>query len=99
MTIDWKKQAQDYREQYLQDLKELIAIPSVRDDEHKTDEYPLGEGPAKALDKFLSFGKRDGFITKNIDNLVGYIEYGSGDQTFAMQSHADVMPAGDGWET
>lgn len=99
MTIDWKKQAQDYREQYLQDLKDLIAIPSVRDDEHKTDEYPLGEGPAKALDKFLSFGKRDGFITKNIDNLVGYIEYGSGDQTFAMQSHADVMPAGDGWET
>ncbi|GAF35322.1 acetylornithine deacetylase/succinyl-diaminopimelate desuccinylase [Lentilactobacillus farraginis DSM 18382 = JCM 14108] len=99
MTIDWQKQAEKYRDQYLSDLKELISIPSVRDDEHKTDDYPLGEGPAKALQKFLSFGERDGFTVKNLDNLVGYIEYGSGEQTFAMQSHADVMPAGDGWET
>ncbi|MCP9333055.1 dipeptidase PepV [Lentilactobacillus hilgardii] len=99
MTIDWQEQAKKYRNQYLQDLKELISIPSVRDDDHKTDEYPLGEGPTKALLKFLSFGKRDGFVTKNLDNIVGYIEYGAGEETFAMQSHADVMPAGDGWET
>ncbi|GAD15630.1 dipeptidase PepV [Lentilactobacillus otakiensis] len=99
MTIDWKKSAQAYKEAYLKDLKELISINSVRDDEHKTDEYPLGEGPTKAMLKFLSFGERDGFTTKNIDNIVGYIEYGSGDQTMAMQAHADVMPAGDGWET
>lgn len=99
MTIDWQKQAEKYRDQYLSDLKELISIPSVRDDEHKTDDYPLGEGSAKALQKFLSFGERDGFTVKNLDNLVGYIEYGSGEQTFAMQSHADVMPAGDGWKT
>lgn len=99
MTVDWKKSAQDYKADYLKDLKDLIAINSVRDDEHKTDEYPLGEGPTKAMLKFLSFGDRDGFTTKNIDNIVGYIEYGSGDQTMAMQAHADVMPAGDGWDT
>ncbi len=99
MTIDWKQQSQDYRTDYLNDLKELIGIESVRDDEHATDEYPLGEGPTKAMLKFLSFGERDGFVTKNIDNIVGYIEYGSGDQTMAMQAHADVMPAGDGWQT
>ncbi len=99
MTIDWKKAAQDYREQYLADLKSLVEIPSVRDDAHKTAEYPLGSGPAQALLKFLSFGERDGFKTKNLDNLVGYIEYGTGDETFAIQAHADVMPAGDGWET
>ncbi|MCT3398150.1 dipeptidase PepV [Lentilactobacillus hilgardii] len=99
MTIDWQEQAKKYRDQYLQDLRELISIPSVRDDDHKTNEYPLGEGPTKALLKFLSFGKRDGFVTKNLDNIVGYIEYGAGEETFAMQSHADVMPAGDGWET
>lgn len=99
MTINWQEQAKKYRDQYLQDLKELISIQSVRDDANKSDDYPLGEGPAKALLKFLSFGERDGFTTKNLDNLVGYIEYGSGDDTFAIQSHADVMPAGDGWET
>lgn len=99
MTINWQEEAKKYRDDYLKDLKELISIPSVRDDEHATDEYPLGEGPTNALLKFLSFGKRDGFVTKNLDNIVGYIEYGSGDQTMAMQSHADVMPAGDGWQT
>lgn len=99
MIIDWKKSAQAYKDDYLKDLKALISINSVRDDEHKTDEYPLGEGPTKAMLKFLSFGERDGFKTKNIDNIVGYIEYGSGDQTMAMQAHADVMPAGDDWET
>ncbi|MEY2374974.1 dipeptidase PepV [Lentilactobacillus buchneri] len=99
MTVDWKKRAQSYQDEYLNDLKELISINSVRDDEHKTDEFPLGEGPTQAMLKFLSFGERDGFKTQNIDNIVGYIEYGSGDQTMAMQAHADVMPAGDGWET
>ncbi|UDM32542.1 dipeptidase PepV [Lentilactobacillus laojiaonis] len=99
MTNKWQDKANAYREDYLADLSELIAIESVRDVEHKTDEYPLGEGPTKAMEKFLSFGKRDGFTVKNIDNIVGYIEYGEGDQTLAIQSHADVMPAGNGWNT
>ncbi len=99
MTIDWKQTAQDYKQAYLNDLKELISIKSVRDDDHQTKDYPLGEGPTKAMLKFLSFAERDGFTTKNLDNIVGYIEYGSGEKTMALQAHADVMPAGDGWET
>ncbi len=99
MANQWLKKAQDYKDSYLKDLKELVSIKSVRDDAHATDDYPLGKGPAKALEKFLSFGKRDGFKTKNLENIVGYIEYGQGDKTLAIQAHADVMPAGDGWET
>lgn len=99
MTQNWQKLAEDYKEDYLADLKELIAVESVRDDEHATTEFPLGKGPAAALDKFLSFGERDGFTTKNIDNLVGYIEYGDGEETMAILSHVDVMPAGAGWDT
>lgn len=92
--IDWDKLANDYKESYLEDLKALIAIDSERNDEDATKEYPLGEGPAKALAKYMEFGKRDGFKVKNLDNLVGYIEYGEGDKTFAILAHADVMPAG-----
>ncbi|GHP13050.1 dipeptidase PepV [Lentilactobacillus fungorum] len=99
MTIDWKQQAQTYRDRYLKDLSTLISIKSVRDDDHATDEYPLGQGPTQAMQQFLAFGDRDGFVTKNLDNIVGYIEYGSGEQTMAIQAHADVMPAGDGWQT
>lgn len=49
----------------------------------------------------LAIAERDGFTTKNIDNLVGYIEIGpkDADEYVAILSHVDVMPAGEGWET
>ena len=97
--IDWKKEAEKYKEAYLADLKELVAIDSSRDLEHATDEFPLGPGPAKALEKFLEFGNRDGFTTHNIENIVGYIEYGNGKEYFAVLGHADTVPAGKGWDT
>lgn len=99
MAIDWQKLAQDYRDAYLADLKTLVSIDSSRDDSQATADYPLGPGPAKALIAFLDLAKRDGFTVKNLDNLVGYVEYGSGDQTLAILGHADVMPAGKGWST
>lgn len=97
--INWDKLAQDYKEDYLKDLADLISIDSERNDNESTDEFPLGPGPSKALVKYLEIGKRDGFTVKNLDNLVGYIEYGSGDKTFAILAHADVMPAGEGWDS
>ncbi|WP_429970787.1 dipeptidase PepV [Fructilactobacillus sp. Tb1] len=97
--IDWKKEAEKYKDDYLSDLKALVAIDSARDVEHATDEFPLGPGPAKALNQFLEFGNRDGFTTHNIDNIVGYIEYGTGEDYFAVLGHADTVPAGKGWDT
>jgi len=99
MALDWQKLAQDYRDAYIVDLKTLVSIDSSRDDSQATDDYPLGPGPAKALIAFLALAKRDGFTVKNLDNLVGYVEYGTGDETLAILGHADVMPAGKGWHT
>lgn len=96
---DWMKAAQDQKENYLKDLTTLLKIPSVRDDSAATDEYPLGPMPAKALQAFLKMAQEDGFRTKNIDNLVGYAEWGEGDETLAILAHLDVMPAGKGWDT
>ncbi len=96
---DWMKAAQSQEESYLKDLTNLLKIPSVRDDSAATDEYPLGPMPAKALQEFLKMAKQDGFRTKNIDNLVGYAEWGEGDETLAILAHLDVMPAGKGWDT
>ncbi|MBD7895437.1 dipeptidase PepV [Limosilactobacillus sp. Sa3CUN2] len=96
---DWMKAAQSQEESYLKDLTTLLEIPSVRDDQAATDEYPLGPMPAKALQEFLKMAKNDGFRTKNIDNLVGYAEWGESDETLAILAHLDVMPAGKGWET
>lgn len=99
MAIDWQKLAAQYREAYIADLTTLVGIDSARDDSLATDDYPLGPGPAKALLAFLELAKRDGFKTKNLDNVVGYVEYGEGEETLAILGHADVMPAGKGWHT
>ncbi|AKP63577.1 dipeptidase PepV [Levilactobacillus koreensis JCM 16448] len=99
MAIDWQQLAEKYRKDYIADLTTLVGIDSSRDDSKATDDYPLGPGPAKALIAFLGLAERDGFMTKNLDNLAGYVEYGEGDETLAILGHADVMPAGKGWHT
>ncbi|GKQ42086.1 dipeptidase PepV [Companilactobacillus sp. RD055328] len=99
MEIDFKKEAEKLGDDLIKDLTTLINIDSVRDDEHKTTDFPLGPGPAKALNQVLAFGARDGFITKNVENMAGHIEYGSGDEILGILGHVDVVPAGEGWNT
>ncbi len=96
---DWMEKANAQKDDYLKDLTTLVKIPSVRDDSQATADAPLGPGPAKALHAFLEMAKKDGFRTKNIDNVVSYAEWGEGDETVAILAHLDVMPAGNGWDS
>ena len=68
-TINWKEQAQKYQEAFLEDLKDLLRIDSVRKDDEATDEFPVGPGPAIALKKVLELGERDGFKTEQFESL------------------------------
>lgn len=99
MTIDWKKETAKLKDDYLADLFSLLEIDSVRKDEEATEEFPVGPGPAKALDHFLKIGERDGFKTENFDNWAGHIEFGEGEETLGIFGHVDVVPVGTGWET
>ena len=99
MTTQWRAEALKYEDALLTDLKTMLAIQSVRDDEAATPEAPLGPGPQEALAKFEEIAKRDGFQVGNYKNLVAYAELGPADaaETVAIIGHLDVMPAGDGW--
>ncbi len=101
MSIDWEKEVAHRSDELLNDLSELLSIDSSRDVENKTKDFPLGPGPAKALQTFLHFADRDNFTTKNVDNLAGRIELGTVDaeDAIAILSHVDVVPEGPGWET
>lgn len=99
MSIDWEKEVSHRSDELINDLSELVSIDSSRDTEHKTSDYPLGPGPAKALQTFLHFADRDGFATKNVDNLAGRIELGDNDDAIAILAHVDVVPEGPGWNT
>ncbi|MEI5839824.1 dipeptidase PepV [Lacticaseibacillus rhamnosus] len=99
MTINWQQEAEKLEPQLLSDLTTLLKINSERDTDHQTDEYPLGPGPAKALEAFLAIAQRDGFKTLNVDHVAGRIELGDGDEIFGLFGHVDVVPAGPGWQT
>lgn len=99
MTIDWKKETRALKDDFLNDLFSLLKIDSVRNDDEATEEFPVGPGPAKALDHFLKIGERDGFRTENFDNWAGHIEFGDGEETLGIFGHVDVVPVGTGWET
>lgn len=97
--IDWQAEVEKRQDALLDDLGSILRIHSERDVEHATKEYPLGAGPAEALKQMLAIAERDGFTTKNVENVAGRIEFGEGAETLGILSHMDVVPAGDGWET
>ena len=99
MTVDFKAEVEKRWDDLLADLKTVLAVPSVRDDSQATEDAPLGPGPRDALLKFLEIFERDGFKTKNVDNLAGYLEYGEGDEMLGIIGHVDVVPVGDGWDS
>lgn len=96
---NWRLESLKYEDALLTDLKEMLAINSVRDDAAATEDAPLGPGPKEALLKFEEFAKRDGFKVGDYKNLVAYAELGDPDaeESLVVVGHLDVMPAGDGW--
>lgn len=79
----------------IKSTQELVAIKSVK--EEPMPSRPFGEGPAKALKYCLNLCEDLGFKTKNLDNYIGYAEYGEGDEYIGILGHVDVVPEGDGW--
>lgn len=78
-----------YKDDILKDLANVVAIDSVSADGC--------EKPQKALEYMLNRGKEMGLVTKNVDNIAGHIEYGSGTKLCGVLTHLDVVPAGEGW--
>ena len=95
--MQFGKQILNYQEEILQDLKELVAIPSVVGKPEP--DMPFGKLPAAALQKILTRAKEMGLQTANVDNYAGHAEYGTGADSAAVLVHIDVVPAGECWDT
>lgn len=76
-------------------LQENLRIPSVRG-EAQTD-APYGMAVRQSLEHVLDTAAAMGFRTCNLDNQIGWCEYGEGEEMIAVLGHLDVVPAGDGW--
>ncbi|MDN4606977.1 dipeptidase PepV [Sporosarcina highlanderae] len=95
--VNWNEKALGKQDFVINDLKQLVSIPSVLDESLSTEDAPFGPEPKRALDWLLEEGRKAGFTVKNIDNMAGHIEMGEGDELLGILCHVDVVPAGSNW--
>lgn len=97
---NWETLLESYKENFLQDLAGLIAIPSVKDAANADESTPFGQSVKDALTYMMALGERDGFKTQIIDNVAGHLEVGQGQTIFGILSHLDVVPVQENdWQT
>ena len=107
MTPDFETYLKLNEEEMIGALQELLrvnteAAPAVRTKDGQL--YPYGAGNQECLEKALELGRKLGFVTRNVDNYGGHIDWpGTGNGTeppkiMAVLGHLDVVPAGDGWD-
>lgn len=87
------------KEKLLRDIGELMSIPSVAAGEDTgIPNAPFGEECRLALDKMLSFGRRDGMKCTDEEGYCGMIRIGAEHLLkIGIWNHLDVVPAGEGW--
>ena len=93
--MDIEKSVEQEFPAMLKFLRSILMIDSQ--ERHDTTTFPFGEGVVNALRVTLSYCETLGFRTKNIDDIVGWAEYGTGDEVVGIPIHLDVVPEGEGW--
>ena len=88
--MNFGKKIYDYKADIIADLTELIAIESVTG---------FKEPCSQALDWMLKKAESFGLVTKNVDNIAGHAELGTGGKLCGVLSHLDVVPAGNNWDS
>ncbi len=81
----------------LDDLAEIVAIPSVYSEPQPG--APYGAPCREALEWFVAKARSYGLKAENIDNYCAYAEVGEGKECVGVLAHLDVVPAGGGWST
>jgi succinyl-diaminopimelate desuccinylase len=95
--INWMSEVEKRKDELIHDTQQLLHIKSLLDEENATEDAPLGEGVKEALQFMLDLGDKDGFVSKNVGNLAGHLEFGKGEELLGILCHVDVVPEGDGW--
>ena len=97
---EWINRLKEVQPMLFDGLRRMVAIPSIRGKEEP--DAPFGRGPKQALEEVLKIATELGFHTKNIDDKIGYAEYGKNRADgayYGIFGHVDVMPLGEGWNS
>lgn len=88
---DWKKEIEKYKKEYLGDLKRLVSIPSVRNEESAEADAPFGKEIREAFDCFLDIAQRYGFKTKDFGGYACHGQIGDEEEYVGILGHLDVV--------
>lgn len=88
-----EKEIENNKQEIIENISNLIKIPSISEESKAQPNMPFGQECNKALNYILNLGEELGFRTKNIDGYCGYIEFGEGEELIGIVSHLDVVPA------
>jgi len=90
----------DYIENNVEKLLEITQrILRVRSVESEASPgAPFGKGVKEALHVALEVSKELGLKAVNLDDVLGYAEFGEGNEVVSVLGHLDVVPEGKGWD-
>ncbi len=87
-----------YQKDLMKSLQEFVSIDSTYDEKSVSEKDPFGVGVSRALCYIYDLASKDKFEVANYDNKIVEISYGSGKKNLTIMAHADVVPAGTGWD-
>ena len=89
----------DREEEFVEDVRSLIRIPSVSVTGDKS--FVYGKGCKDAADRMIEIAEAYGFKAQDCGGRcvkVSYGEYAEGKPDVEIWGHLDVVPEGDGWK-
>lgn len=93
--MDLNIKIEEMSQEIIKSTQGIVRIKSVEGE--PSEGMPFGEGPYNALKYALDLSERLGFKAVNLENYIGYAEYGEGEEYIGVLGHLDVVPEGDGW--
>lgn len=93
-----EKWIEDHKQEFIDDLSKIIAVPSVANPGVAEGEYPFGKESANALAVAQKLAESYGFPVKNLDNYCLVANVGKGDEKIGIFGHLDVVPCGNDWK-
>lgn len=88
---EFTKRIQEYEQEYLEDLRRLVGIRSVRDSAAAGPGAPFGRGIRQAFDCFLEIGERFGLRAEDFDGYACHLAYGEQKEYVGVLGHLDVV--------
>ena len=86
---------EEHRKELLDDIMDMIRIPSVNAPEEKN--APFGVECVRALEAITARAEVFGLKPTILENKVAYVDMNDCPAQLDILAHVDVVPAGDGW--